>query len=160
MFNSNTFNSFKVNKKPNIPNIKTKFPKNNNKKFIGEYYNKNINYNPLFTSNKIIINDITQNNFFCENSQQFLTIPHKEHFSYINLVKNLKDNQNCTDGYNLESQKLSREKLNKNDFLIKNIEMISKNRNLTNSKEKCAKTNLIEHRNKNRNIMFANINLI
>ena len=138
LLNSNTFNSFKVNKKSNIPNITTKFPKNN-KKFIGEYYNKNINYNPLFTSSQIIINDITQNSYFCENYQHFLTIPHNDNLSYINLRKNLKNNRNCTDRYNLETQKLRREKLNKNDFLIKNIEMISKNRNLTNSTGKFTK---------------------
>ena len=130
--NKDTFNSFKVNKVPNISNIKQKILKSN-KRFIGEYYTKKINYIPLYNTRQIIINDITQNNIFCENSQNFSTIPLHDNFSYINLSNNLKTSQNYADRYNLQTQKLIKAKINKNDFLIKSIENNSNNKSIITS---------------------------
>jgi casein kinase 1 len=158
LFNSNTFNSFKVNQKPTIFNTKQQIPKNN-KRIIGEYYNKNLNNNHLYATSQIIINDITQNNIFCENSHRIPSIPLNNNF-YINLSNNLKNSQNYADRNNLQNQKLNKEKFNKNDFPIKNIEMNYNNKNIIEPTKNIDKKNLIEHRNKNRNIMFANINLI
>lgn len=157
-FDSLTFNSFQANKNSNIYNIKQRLPKSN-KRFIGEYYNKKIDYIPYYNTNQIIINDITQNNIFCGNSQNISTIPHNDDFSYIDLSNNLKSSQNYVDRYNLPTKNSNRENFNRNDFLIKSIKMVSNNRNYTNS-TKNAKVNLIEQRNKNRNNMIANINLI
>ena len=135
-----TFNSFKVNKVPNISNIKQKILKSN-KRFIGEYYTKKINYIPLYNTRQIIINDITQNNIFCENSQNFSTIPLHDNFSYINLSNNLKTSQNYADRYNLQTQKLIKAKINKNDFLIKSIENNSNNKSIIPSKKSKIKFN-------------------
>ena len=138
--NKDTFNSFKVNKVPNISNIKQKILKSN-KRFIGEYYTKKINYIPLYNTRQIIINDITQNNIFCENSQNFSTIPLHDNFSYINLSNNLKTSQNYADRYNLQTQKLIKAKINKNDFLIKSIENNSNNKSIIVSKKNKNKFN-------------------
>ena len=138
--NKDTFNSFKVNKVPNISNIKQKILKSN-KRFIGEYYTKKINYIPLYNTRQIIINDITQNNIFCENSQNFSTIPLHDNFSYINLSNNLKTSQNYADRYNLQTQKLIKAKINKNDFLIKSIENNSNNKIIIASKKNKNKFN-------------------
>ena len=138
--NKDTFNSFKVNKVPNISNIKQKILKSN-KRFIGEYYTKKINYIPLYNTKQIIINDITQNNIFCENSQNFSTIPLNDNFSYINLSNNLKTSQNYADRYNLQTQKLIKAKINKNDFLIKSIENNSNNKSIIVSKKNKNKFN-------------------
>ena len=138
--NKDTFNSFKVNKVPNISNIKQKILKSN-KRFIGEYYTKKINYIPLYNTRQIIINDITQNNIFCENSQNFSTIPLHDNFSYINLSNNLKTSQNYADRYNLQTQKLIKAKINKNDFLIKSIENNSNNKSIIVSKKSKNKFN-------------------
>ena len=138
--NKDTFNSFKVNKVPNISNIKQKILKSN-KRFIGEYYTKKINYIPLYNTKQIIINDITQNNIFCENSQNFSTIPLHDNFSYINLSNNLKTSQNYADRYNLQTQKLIKAKINKNDFLIKSIENNSNNKSIIVSKKNKNKFN-------------------
>ena len=138
--NKDTFNSFKVNKVPNISNIKQKILKSN-KRFIGEYYTKKINYIPLYNTRQIIINDITQNNIFCENSQNFSTIPLHDNFSYINLSNNLKTSQNYADKYNLQTQKLIKAKINKNDFLIKSIENNSNNKIIIASKKNKNKFN-------------------
>ena len=138
--NKDTFNSFKVNKVPNISNIKQKILKSN-KRFIGEYYTKKINYIPLYNTRQIIINDITQNNIFCENSQNFSTIPLHDNFSYINLSNNLKTSQNYADRYNLQTQKLIKAKINKNDFLIKSIENNSNYKGIIASKKNKNKFN-------------------
>ena len=144
---SNTLNSFKLNEKSNIYNIKKKLPRSN-KGLIGEYYNKKINYIPLCNTSQVIINGITQNNIFCGNSQQFSSIPTYDNYTYINLSNNLKNIQSYADRYNIQTHKL----INKNDFLIKNIESISDIRSLTKPTNTIKKANIInEHRNINRN---------
>lgn len=157
MNNSNTFNSFKINKKPKFCNIKQDFVKSN-KRFIGESSDKKI---PLNSTSQIIINDITQNNIFCGNSQHFPTLTTKKNYSYINISNNLKNSQSNKDRNYLQTQKLRNETLNKNknELVFKSIKNISNKRSIKPAKQK-VNTNLFDNRNKIRSKIFANINLI